>query len=50
MVEERIPVATVGAVKHALRVEGYGADAVIVQGMEGGDTLATLALWFFFHR
>ena len=27
---------TVGAVKHAVRVESYGADALIVQGMEGG--------------
>ncbi len=27
---------TVGAVKHAVRVESYGADAIIVQGMEGG--------------
>jgi len=38
---------TVGAVKHALSVEGYGADAVIVQGMEGGghtSYLSTLVL------
>ena len=27
---------TVGAVKHAVRVESYGADAVVAQGMEGG--------------
>lgn len=27
---------TIGAEKHALKVEEYGADAVIVQGMEGG--------------
>ena len=38
---------TIGAVKHALRVEGYGADAVIVQGMEGGghtSYISTLVL------
>jgi len=38
---------TVGAVKHALRVEGYGADAVIIQGMEGGghtSYISTLVL------
>ncbi|MFH1032696.1 MAG: nitronate monooxygenase [Chloroflexota bacterium] len=31
-----INLPTVGAVKHAMKVESYGADAVIVQGMEGG--------------
>ncbi len=31
-----INMPTVGAIKHALRVESYGADAVIIQGMEGG--------------
>lgn len=31
-----INLPTIGAEKHALRVEEYGADAVIVQGMEGG--------------
>ena len=38
---------TVGAVKHAVKVEGYGADAVIVQGLEGGghtSYLSTLVL------
>ena len=29
-------IPTVGAVRHAEKVVGYGADAVIVQGMEGG--------------
>ena len=40
-------VPTVGAVKHATKVESYGADAVIVQGMEGGghtSYLSTLVL------
>ncbi len=40
-------VPTVGAVRHALRVEGYGADAMIVQGMEGGghtSYISTLVL------
>jgi enoyl-[acyl-carrier protein] reductase II len=31
-----INIPTVGAVKHAIRAEEYGADAVIVQGTEGG--------------
>ena len=40
-------VPTVGAVHHAVRVESYGADAVIIQGMEGGghtSYLSTLVL------
>jgi len=40
-------VPTVGAVRHALRVEEYGADAVIIQGMEGGghtSYISTLVL------
>ena len=42
-----INMPTVGAVKHASKVESYGADAVIVQGMEGGghtSYLSTLVL------
>ena len=42
-----INMPTVGAVKHALSVEGYGADAIIIQGMEGGghtSYLSTLVL------
>ncbi len=42
-----INMPTVGAVKHAVRVESYGVDAVIVQGMEGGghtSYLSTLVL------
>lgn len=38
---------TVGAVHHAVRVESYGADAVVIQGMEGGghtSYLSTLVL------
>lgn len=38
---------TIGAVKHALKVEGYGVDAVIVQGFEGGghtSYISTLVL------
>ena len=40
-------VPTVGAVRHALRVEEYGADAIIIQGMEGGghtSYISTLVL------
>ncbi len=40
-------IPTVGAVKHALKVEGYGADAIIIQGFEGGghtSYLSTLVL------
>ena len=40
-------VPTVGAVKHAVRVEEYGADALIIQGMEGGghtSYISTLVL------
>ena len=42
-----INMPTVGAVKHAVRVEGYGVDAVIIQGMEGGghtSYISTLVL------
>ena len=42
-----INMPTVGAVKHAQRVESYGADAVIVQGMEAGghaSYISTLVL------
>jgi len=42
-----INMPTVGAVKHAVRVESYGADAVIIQGMEGGghtSYISTLVL------
>jgi NAD(P)H-dependent flavin oxidoreductase YrpB (nitropropane dioxygenase family) len=40
-------VPTVGAVRHALSVEEYGADAIIIQGMEGGghtSYISTLVL------
>jgi len=40
-------VPTVGAVRHALSVERYGADAIIIQGMEGGghtSYISTLVL------
>jgi len=42
-----VNIPTVGAAKHAAKVEGYGADAVIVQGMEGGghtSYISTLVL------
>jgi len=42
-----INMPTVGAVRHALKVEGYGVDAVIAQGMEGGghtSYISTLVL------
>lgn len=40
-------VPTVGAVRHARKVEEYGADAIIIQGMEGGghtSYISTLVL------
>lgn len=42
-----INMPTVGAVKHAMKVASYGADAVIIQGMEGGghtSYISTLVL------
>ena len=38
-----INMPTMGAVKHAVRTEGYGADALVIQGMEGGGHTSFVA-------
>ncbi|MBE9501193.1 MAG: nitronate monooxygenase [Chloroflexi bacterium] len=38
-----INMPTIGAVRHAVRTEGYGADALVVQGMEGGGHTSYVA-------
>jgi len=38
-----INMPTVGALRHAVKAEGYGADAIVVQGMEGGGHTSYVA-------
>ncbi len=38
-----INMPTIGAVKHAMKVEGYGVDTVICQGLEGGGHASYIA-------
>src|SRR3546814_17664252 len=37
-----VVVPSIGAAKHAVKVASWGADAVIVQGVEGGGHTATI--------